>query len=285
MPPRKKKNQKKKAKKTTKAKKPAKSKKAAKLKKGGETKKAVSVKKTMKRKPKKAKKPVAAKKKKATKKTKTAKKPAKAKKLKTAKKVKKAKTVKKAKRSPTKNKQKTLKNAKKSFLQTKQSELYQKALKEFGRAVHELNRRGFADAKARLLEIIKKYPQEQELAENARTYIRICDQHLERRSPRPKELDDFYNHGIMQLNNENFKEALKYFDKAISFDSKSEKVLYAKAAALALNGNKEEAVSSLRAAIKYEPQNRIRAKVDPDFDSLRTDSEFNEMIEPSEEIE
>lgn len=282
MPPRKKKIQKKKVKKTAKAKKPAKSKKAAKPKKGGKAKKAASVKKTMKRKPKKAKKPVAAKKKKATKKAKVAKKPTKVKKPKTAKK---AKTVKKAKRGSTKNKQKTLKKAKKSFLQTKQSELYQKALKEFGRAVHELNRRGFADAKTRLLEIIKKYPQEQELAENARTYIRICDQHLERRSPRPKELDDFYNHGIMQLNNENFKEAIKFFDKAISFDSKSEKVLYAKAAALALNGNKDEAVSSLKAAIKYEPQNRIRAKADPDFDSLRTDSEFNEMIEPSEEIE
>ncbi len=271
MPPRKKKALKKKVKKTSKAKKVIKSKKIAKSKKA---RKAASAKKTAK-----------TKKILKKKKSKTAKKPAKTKKKKATKKTKKVEkhgASKKGKKVSTKTKAKI---SKKSLLKTNQSEQYKKALKEFGRAVHEFNRRGFTDAKQKLLEIIKKYPQEQELSANARTYIRICDKHLEKRSPRPRELDDFYNHGVIQLNNENFKEAIKFFDKAISFDSKNEKVLYAKAAALALNGNKEEAVSSLKAAIKYEPQNRIRAKGDPDFDSLRTDSEFIDLIEPSEEIE
>lgn len=201
------------------------------------------------------------------------------------KKLKKTKAAKKTTRVSTKKKPKVLKKAKKSPLTTRQSAQYEKTLKKFGQAVREFNRRGFAEAKERFLEIIKKHSQEQELAENARTYIKICDKNLEKRTPRPKELDDFYNYGIMQLNNENYKEAIKFFDKAISFDSKSEKVLYAKAAAYALSGNKEEAFTNLKAAIKNEPQNRIRAKTDPDFDSVRTDSEFNELIEPFEEIE
>jgi tetratricopeptide (TPR) repeat protein len=277
MPPRKKKTQKKKVKKAAKAKKTAKSKKIKKPEKGKKPKKTALARKTIKKKkPKTAKKP---KKTRKLSKAKTAKKAGKAKKIS---RVKKPKAAKKGGKTSTKSKSKVLK---KNFLKTKQSEQYQKALKEFGRAVNEFNRLGFTEAKERLLEIIKKYPQEQELSENARTYIKICDKHLERRSPRPKELDDFYNHGVLHLNNENFKEAIKFFDKAISFDSKSEKVLYAKATALALNGNKDEAVSSLKTAIKYEPQNRIRAKSDPDFDSLRTDSEFNELIDPSEEIE
>lgn len=271
MSPRKKKTLKKKVEKTTKAKKALKSKKTAepkKPRKATSAKKTAKIRKTLKkRKPKAAKKPAKTKKKKATKKTK---------------KVEKQRASRKGKKVSTKTKVKT---SKKGLLKTNQSEQYQKALKEFGRAVHEFNRRGFTEAKQKLLEIIKKYPQEQELSENARTYIRICDKHIEKRSPRPRELDDFYNHGVIQLNNQNFKEAIKFFDKAISFDSKNEKVLYAKAAALALNGNKEEALSSLKAAIKYEPQNRIRAKGDPDFDSLRTDSEFIDLIEPSEEIE
>lgn len=280
MPPQKRKTQKKLPKKAGKAKKATKSKKtkpkigkkakkgrsAIKAAKKRSVKKGKTTKKTQKAKV--AKKPT--KKVKVKKKAKVSKKPAK---TRTAKVKKRAKAAKK----PVKTK--------KDILKTKQLEQYEKALKEFGRAIHEFNRRGFAEAKTRFTEIIKKYPHEQELSENARTYIRICDNNIERRSPRPRELDDFYHHGIMQLNNEKYKEAIKFFDKAISFDPKSEKVLYAKAAAFALSGNKEEAVSNLKAAIKYEPHNRIRAKTDPDFDSLRTDAEFNELIEPPEEIE
>ncbi len=202
-----------------------------------------------------------------------------------AKKTAKARKTKKTKRTPIKKKARVSKKAKKGVIKTKQSTQYEKALRGFGRAVHEFNRRGFAEAKEMFLEIIKKYPQEHELAENARTYIKICDKNLEKRPPRPKELDDFYNYGIIQLNNENYKEAIKFFDKATSFDPKSEKILYAKATAYALSGNKEEAITNLKAAIKNEPHNRIRAKMDSDFDSLRTDSEFNDLIEPLEEIE
>ncbi|MEW5806200.1 MAG: tetratricopeptide repeat protein [Acidobacteriota bacterium] len=181
--------------------------------------------------------------------------------------------------------QKRVKSAKKTKapVRPKLSEQYLKALNDFDRAVHDLNRGAFTEAKTRLLEIVEKNPKELALKEKAQIYIKICDKKLEQHSPRMKELNDFYNMGVLKMNDENYDEAIKYYEKALSFDPRSEKVLYALSAANALKGNKEESISHLKTAIRIQPQNRIRAKMDPDFDSLRTDSEFNELLEPREE--
>lgn len=165
----------------------------------------------------------------------------------------------------------------------KPSEQYKKALKDFDKALHEMNRGNFAEARTRFLEIIGKFPQERVLKEKVNIYVKICDRKVEPHGPRMREINDYYNVGILRMNDENYEEAVKHFEKALSFEPRSEKVLYALAAAHALKGNKEESISQLKTAIRLEPRNRVRAKMDPDFDSLRTDSEFNELIEPTEE--
>jgi len=175
------------------------------------------------------------------------------------------------------------KKVKQALLKPKLSEQYLKALKDFDRAVHDLNRGAFPEAKAKFQDIIEKHSQERALRERAMMYIKICEQSGEKHAPRLKELDEFYTMGIVHINNENYEEAIKYLEKALSFDSKSEKVVFTMAAAHALKGDKDESLNFLKTAIKLEPRSRMRAKMDPDFDSLRTDAEFNDLIEPKEE--
>ncbi len=163
------------------------------------------------------------------------------------------------------------------------SEQYLKIIKEFDKAIHELNRGAFDDAKTKFKEIVNKYPEEKELRERAAMYIRICEKSAGKHQQRLKDPDEFFNRGVFYMNNEEYDEAIKYFEKALSFDAKSDKVLYEMAATHALKGNREESLNFLKTAIKLKPQNRIRAKMDTDFDSLRTDAEFNSLIGPGDE--
>ncbi len=175
------------------------------------------------------------------------------------------------------------KKGKRVPVKPKLSEQFLKIVKELDKAVHELNRGAFDDAKAKFKEIVDKYPEERALRERAAMYMRICEKSAGKHQQRLKDPDEFFNVGVFHLNNEEYDEAIKYFEKALSFDAKNDKVQYEMAAAHALKGNREESLNFLKTAIKLKPQNRIRAKMDADFDSLRTDAEFISFIEPGDE--
>jgi len=160
--------------------------------------------------------------------------------------------------------------------------MHDKALKEFERALAHLQKQNYADAKQQFEAIQKEYPEEKELHDRAGVYARICHNLLEPKSGQPRRPEDAFYFGVMKANDAEYDEALKLFDRALQASPKDEKIHYVMASTLALKGDRREALNHLRQAVELNETNRIYARNDPDFEPLRDDENYQNLIHPEE---
>ena len=160
--------------------------------------------------------------------------------------------------------------------------IHEKALKEFERGVGLLQKQSYSEARERFQAIVASFPQEKELTDRANVYLRICQNLLERREPQPRKPEDFFYYGVIRANEANFDEAVRFLEKALEATPKDEKVHYVLASTLASKGDRREALEHLKEAIELNATNRIHARNDPDFENLRDDENFQNLIHPEE---
>jgi tetratricopeptide (TPR) repeat protein len=160
--------------------------------------------------------------------------------------------------------------------------IHEKALKEFERGVGHLQRRNYTEALERFQAVLEGYPQEKELLDRAQVYMRICKEMGDRKAPQPKTTDEVFYFGVIKANDADYDEAVKLFERALQESPKDEKIHYLMASTLALKGDRREALSHLTQAIELNATNRIYARNDPDFEPLRDDETFQDLIHPEE---
>jgi tetratricopeptide (TPR) repeat protein len=160
--------------------------------------------------------------------------------------------------------------------------IHEKALKEFERGVGLLQKQSYPEALERFQTIVSSFPQEKELIDRANVYLRICRNLLETKDPQPRNSEDFFYYGVIRANEADYDEAVRLLEKALQATPKDEKVHYVLASTLALKGDRREALDHLREAIELNTTNRIYARNDPDFEPLRDDENFQNLIHPEE---
>ena len=74
---------------------------------------------------------------------------------------------------------------------------------------------------------------------------------------------------------------MRLLDQAIAEDPTSVRCLYARACTWALKGSAGKAVADLRQAIAGDPTVRFQAVNDPDFEKIREEPTFIDIIEPT----
>jgi Flp pilus assembly protein TadD len=90
------------------------------------------------------------------------------------------------------------------------------------------------------------------------------------------------NQGIVLARAGRYNEAFAFCEQALNL-KENEGGHYAKACCYALQGHDELAIESLRRAIEYSSrQCRLEAKYNPDFDCLRQNKQFQQLIEINE---
>jgi tetratricopeptide (TPR) repeat protein len=94
-------------------------------------------------------------------------------------------------------------------------------------------------------------------------------------------VDELYFQAVLSSNEGKYDEALSLFERALREHPDSPKVLYARASTWALKGNSEAAVGDLRRAIAADPKVRFQAANDPDFEPIREEPAFIDIIEPT----
>lgn len=161
------------------------------------------------------------------------------------------------------------------------TEAYEQALREFGVAIEMLRAGSWAKAAERFEAIRAANAAEPELAERARTYAAICARKLAPADREPQTPDEFYHFGVVRSNEGRLDEAVRLLDRAVQAKPESASYLYARAAARALQGNAEAAASDLRQAILADPLSRHQAANDPDFEKIRDEAVFIDVMEPS----
>jgi tetratricopeptide (TPR) repeat protein len=144
----------------------------------------------------------------------------------------------------------------------------------YERGLQALQRRDFAAAAAALRTVIERYPDERELLERARLYLKVCERELEPKEPTPKNADEWVYAATVAQNSGDETTALKHLQRALSEDARHDHAHYLMAVAMAQRGDPSTALDHLRRAVALNPENRSRARQDSDLDVLRDDPGF-----------
>jgi tetratricopeptide (TPR) repeat protein len=154
------------------------------------------------------------------------------------------------------------------------------AVEFFEKAMKSLTKRDFAKAQEHFEALLAAHSEERDVAERARLYLGLCQRALEKRpSFKPKGFEELLSYGVFLHNKGEFEEALKHFGHAAEQQPKNEHVLYCIAASAAQAGDVAGALKSLRAAIQLSPASRAQAMADADFDPIRENEEFVEILD------
>jgi len=154
----------------------------------------------------------------------------------------------------------------------------EQAVQAYVEALDQLRKRHYAEAVDGFKSILKNHPQEKEIGDRCRTYIRVCERDMGEKVMPLKRVDDYYYQGILETNRQQYDEALKHLDRAQKLDPRDDRVVYAIASTQSLRGDRELALAALKEAIDLNAFNRIQAQQDPDFDPLRDDDAFIDMV-------
>jgi len=149
---------------------------------------------------------------------------------------------------------------------------FYEAVAIYERGVQALQRHDYVTGAELFRTVIDKYPEERELVERARVFVRVCEVRVSetaRQAPPPETARDFVYAATVALNAGDHAGALGHLQRAISADDEDDHAHYIMAAALSLRGKSEEAIRHLQRSIALNPENRSQARQDPDLDSIR----------------
>jgi len=158
---------------------------------------------------------------------------------------------------------------------------YEAALEEYQSGLKLMREGNFNGAQEALERCRDSAGGEPELAERASTYIRICESRLAPAADEPTGAEPLFREAVFKLNAGEIDQSLQLLTRALVDDPTSVDLLYVRACAWAKQGSAEKAVGDLRQAIASDPKVRFQAVNDPDFERIREEPAFIDIIEPT----
>jgi Tfp pilus assembly protein PilF len=149
----------------------------------------------------------------------------------------------------------------------------------YERGVQALQRHDFEAAASSFRIVLERYPEERELLERARLYLRVCERETARRQPPPRTPPERVYAATVALNSGDHASALDHLQRALDDDPDSDHAHYIMAVALGMRGRADEALDHLRHAISLNPENRSLARQDPDLEGIRAHENFRDALD------
>jgi tetratricopeptide (TPR) repeat protein len=157
---------------------------------------------------------------------------------------------------------------------------FYEAVAIYERGVQALQKHDFSGAASFFRAVLERYPEERELLERARLYLRVCERETSRQpAAAPKTPEERVYAATVALNSGDHSGALDHLRQALGEDPESDHAHYIMAVALGMRNRGDEAIEHLQQAIALNPENRGLAKQDPDLDSLRDHHRFRDALD------
>ena len=153
-----------------------------------------------------------------------------------------------------------------------------KAVALYERGLKALQRKHYPRAAAAFRQVLEQFAEERELHERARLYLNVCERETKPQARVPKSVDERILAATLALNRRDVDEALSLLRRTASSHRKHDHIQYMLALAHALRNDVETATEHLARAIALNPNNRLQAKQEPDFDSIRGTQLFRDAI-------
>jgi tetratricopeptide (TPR) repeat protein len=156
---------------------------------------------------------------------------------------------------------------------------YYEAIALYERGVQALQRHNYPGAAEHFRTVLERYPNERELVERARLYLRVCERETSRQPATPTTPEERVYAATVSLNSGDHDAALDHLTRALDDDPESDHAHYIMAVALSMRGRPDNALEHLRQAIALNPENRSLARQDPDLDGLRSHDNFRSVLD------
>ncbi len=151
---------------------------------------------------------------------------------------------------------------------------YQAIITDYNKAVRAFKKKEYQKAEELLKEFIKEHDSESEFVDRAKVYLSLSEEKKKDQKISLKTFDDYYQYSVYQLNQGEYKEALKLLSKAKEFKEKEAKVEYLMADVYCLMGENEQCLEHLKKAIKMDKFYGILAQNEIDFEAIKEDKKF-----------
>ncbi len=122
-----------------------------------------------------------------------------------------------------------------------------------------------------------------ELADRIRMYIAACvQQQAAKANPGAKfsSIEERYDYAVSLLNDGHYDDARGELKQIISAHTKADYAFYGLAVLASMTGDSHTCLEQLTEAIRLNPQNRIQARADSDFQDMADDPRFTELLYP-----
>lgn len=193
-----------------------------------------------------------------------------------------ATTKKKAAVSPEETAGKAQESTRTAPLKPRNIAAYEAAVEQFATASALFVKGQFGEAQPHFEAVAAAAtPDEPILSDRARTYASICVRKIAPSAQGGDDADAQYHRGVVAANAGRFDEAWSLLDKAAAQRPNDASILYARASVRGLQGNAEGAASELKKSVALDPRFRFQAASDSDFDKVRDEASFIDIIEPS----
>jgi tetratricopeptide (TPR) repeat protein len=156
---------------------------------------------------------------------------------------------------------------------------FYEAVAVYERGVQALQRHDFQAAAGFFRTVQERYPEERELLERARLYLRVCERETSRAPSVPKTPAERVYAATVALNSGDHSGALDHLQRALGEDPESDHAHYIMAVALGMRGRVDESLEHLRRAIGLNPDNRALARTDPDLEAIRDHESFRSVLD------
>jgi tetratricopeptide (TPR) repeat protein len=156
---------------------------------------------------------------------------------------------------------------------------FYEAVAVYERGVQALQRHDFQAAAGFFRTVLERYPEERELLERARLYLRVCERETSRTQSAPKTAAERVYAATVALNSGDHTGALDHLQRALGEDPESDHAHYIMAVALGMRGRVDESLDHLRRAIGLNPENRALARQDPDLETIRDHDSFRSVLD------
>jgi predicted Zn-dependent protease len=156
---------------------------------------------------------------------------------------------------------------------------YVEAVALYEQAIRTLQLHNYAKAADLLRHVVTHYPDERELLDRARLYLRLCERQLEPLAAEPRNTRERLYAATLALNEGQIDRAVTYLNQVLDEEPSNDQACYMLAVAHAGRGEPTRAVSYLQQAIEANLENRALARVDPDLERLRHDGTLTRLLQ------
>jgi tetratricopeptide (TPR) repeat protein len=119
-----------------------------------------------------------------------------------------------------------------------------------------------------------------DIAPSVRNYVRACEAETSRSAAKFSNPEERYDYAISLLNDQHYEDAREHFEAILKGDHQADYAFYGMALLAAMTCDSPRCIEHLAEAIRLNPQNRLFARNDSDFESVADDPSFTELLYP-----